>query len=36
MEYLPVRVNDIIRQVNQDIYLPAIQREFVWNHQRID
>ena len=30
MEYSPVRVNDIIRQVNQDIYLPAIQREFVW------
>ena len=29
MEYIPVRVSDIIRQVNRDIYLPAIQREFV-------
>ena len=29
MEYIPVRVSDIIRQVNRDIYLPAIQREFL-------
>ena len=36
MEYRPVRVSDIIREVNQDIYLPAIQREFVWDHQRIE
>ena len=28
MEYIPVRVSDLIRQVNRDIYLPAIQREF--------
>jgi hypothetical protein len=35
MEYIPVRVSDIIRQVNRDIYLPAIQREFVWGSARI-
>lgn len=35
MEYIPVRVSDIIRQVNRDIYLPAIQREFVWGRDRI-
>lgn len=35
MEYIPVRVSDIIRQVNRDIYLPAIQREFVWATDRI-
>ena len=36
MEYCPVRVSDIIRQVNGDIYLPAIQREFVWGTDRIE
>ena len=36
MEYSPVRVSDIIRQVNGDIYLPAIQREFVWGTDRIE
>ena len=36
MEYSPVRVSDIIRQVNSDIYLPAIQREFVWGTDRIE
>ena len=36
MEYRPVRVSDIIRQVNGDIYLPAIQREFVWGTERIE
>lgn len=36
MEYIPVRVSDIIRQVNRDIYLPAIQREFVWGPDRIE
>jgi hypothetical protein len=35
MEYIPVRVSDIIREVNRDIYLPAIQREFVWRPDRI-
>jgi hypothetical protein len=36
MEYIPVRVSDLIRQVNRDIYLPAIQREFVWDTARIE
>ncbi len=36
MEYIPIRVSDIIRQVNRDIYLPAIQREFVWGADRIE
>ena len=36
MEYIPVRVSDIIRQVNADIYLPAIQREFVWPTEKIE
>jgi hypothetical protein len=36
MEYIPVRVSDIIRQVNKDLYLPAIQREFVWDTDRIE
>jgi len=35
MEYIPVRVSDIIRRVNRDLYLPAIQREFVWGTDRI-
>ncbi len=35
MEYSPIRVSDIIRQINQDIYLPAIQRELVWETDRI-
>lgn len=36
MEYIPIRVSDIIRQVNRDLYLPAIQREFVWGPDRIE
>jgi hypothetical protein len=36
MEYIPIRVSDIIRQINRDIYLPAIQREFVWGTERIE
>jgi hypothetical protein len=36
MEYIPVRVSDIIRQVNTDIFLPAIQREFVWGTEKIE
>jgi len=36
MEYSPVRISDIIRQVNRDLYLPAIQREFVWGPDRIE
>ena len=36
MEYTPIRVSDIIRQVNRDLFLPAIQRELVWGTDRIE
>ena len=36
MEYIPIRVSDIVRQVNRDWYLPAIQRELEWNTVRIE
>lgn len=36
MEYIPIRVSDIVRQVNHDWYLPAIQRELEWNTVRIE
>lgn len=36
MEYIPIRVSDIVRRVNHDWYLPAIQREFIWNTRRIE
>jgi hypothetical protein len=36
MEYLPIRVSDIIRQVNRDTFLPGIQREFEWGTDRIE
>lgn len=37
MEYQSVRVSDIIRAIdNQKIYLPAIQREFVWSTYQIE
>ena len=36
MEYRPIRVGDLIRDLNNDIYLPAIQREFVWNTDKVE
>ena len=36
MEYIPIRVSDLVRQLNRDIYLPAIQREFEWGTERIE
>ena len=36
MEYIPIRVSDIVRNVNRDWYLPAIQRELVWNTDSIE
>ena len=36
MEYIPIRVSDIVRQVNHNFYLPAIQRELVWGTDRIE
>ncbi len=36
MAYSTIRISDLIREeVNQNLYLPAIQREFVWGHNRI-
>jgi hypothetical protein len=35
MEYRPVRIRDLIRDVNHDLYLPAIQREFVWGPEQV-
>ena len=36
MEYRSIRIVDLIKQVNRDLYLPAIQREFVWEHKKIE
>jgi hypothetical protein len=36
VEYIPLRVSDLIRRLNRDIYLPAIQREFVWEPDRVE
>lgn len=36
MEYIPIRVSDVIRQANRDIFMPAIQREFIWGTDRIE
>lgn len=36
MEYIPIRVSDIIRQINRDLFLPAIQRELVWGTNKIE
>ncbi len=36
MEYSSIRVSDIVKYVNRDWYLPAIQREFVWNKDRVE
>ncbi len=36
MEYRPVRVSDLIREINRKLYLPAIQREFVWEPDKVE
>lgn len=36
MEYIPIRVSDIVRELNKNWYLPAIQRELVWKTDRIE
>ena len=36
MEYIPIRVSDIVKRVNRDWYLPEIQRELVWNPDKIE
>ena len=36
MEYRSVRISDVIHEINKDLYLPAIQREFVWGTDRVE
>jgi hypothetical protein len=36
MEYSAVRVSDVVRRLNHDLYLPAIQREFEWGPDRVE
>ena len=36
MDYISVRVSDIIKKINRDLYLPAIQREFVWEPYKVE
>ena len=36
MQYTPERISDVIRKVNRDVYLPAIQRELVWGTDRME
>src|SRR3990170_2847904 len=36
MEYRPVRIVDVIRDINRDIFLPDIQRELVWKTPGIE
>jgi len=36
MEYRPVRIKDVISAINKDYFLPAIQREFVWEPDQIE
>lgn len=36
MEYRPVRIKDVISSVNKEYFLPAIQREFVWEPDQIE
>lgn len=36
MEYRPVRIIDIVKAINRDYFLPAIQRELVWEPARIE
>ena len=36
MSYQTIRASDIVKKVNRDWYLPAIQRELVWDTDRIE
>jgi hypothetical protein len=36
MEYRQSQIVDVIGELNRNIYLPAIQREFVWDTKRIE
>jgi len=36
VEYRAVRIKDVINGINRDYFLPAIQREFVWDTDQIE
>jgi hypothetical protein len=36
MEYRPVRISDVVRDINRSLFLPAIQREFEWGPERVE
>ncbi|MFB5197608.1 DUF262 domain-containing protein [Neobacillus sp. KR4-4] len=37
MSYLSVSIKDIVAKIsNNEVYLPAIQRKFVWKHEQIE
>jgi len=36
MEYRAIRIKDVISGINRDYFLPAIQREFVWDTDQIE
>ena len=36
MEYRSVRIKDVMEGINKDYFLPAIQREFVWEPAQIE
>src|SRR6266496_1110491 len=36
VEYRTVRIKDVISGINRDYFLPAIQREFVWEPEQIE
>ena len=36
MEYRPVQISYVIREINRSLFLPAIQREFEWEPERVE
>jgi len=36
MEYRPIVIREVIKGMNKDYYLPAIQREFIWTTEKIE
>jgi len=36
MEYTNLRISDAMRKINREIFLPDIQREFVWDRGRME
>ena len=36
IEYIPIRINDLVQAVNKELFLPAIQRELVWDYNGIE